>query len=129
MPIKIIKGKLPKTYISYGTDMAPGDKRLRIIVDEISCGAKSLSMGWIAIPPRSRTDDHTRQTEEVIYVLKGATTIVAKDEEYRLSEGDTIFIPPGIMHRHENRESSMLEQIWIFAPSGPERGLRNLPEG
>jgi quercetin dioxygenase-like cupin family protein len=129
MPIKIIKSKSRETYISHGTDMAPGDKRLRIIVDEISCGAKNLSMGWIAIPPRGRTEDHTRQTEEVIYVLKGATTIVSKDGEYRLSEGDTIFIPAGIAHRHENREPSILEQIWIFAPSGPERGLRNLPEG
>jgi len=128
MKNEVIRGKSLKTYISHGTDLAPGNKRLRIILDKFTCDAKNLSLGWIAIPPRSRTDDHTRKTEEIIYVLKGTTTIVAQDQEYTLSKGDAVFIPPGVAHRHENRRTSTLEQLWIFAPPGPERTLRELPE-
>jgi quercetin dioxygenase-like cupin family protein len=125
--IKVIRRSLLKTYVSPETNVAPGDKKLKIYIDEGSCGTKNLSLGWIAIPPKSRTDEHTRQTDEVIYVLKGTATIVAEGQKYDLSEGDAIFIPPGVSHRHENNGSILVEQIWIFSPSGPEKALRNLP--
>jgi mannose-6-phosphate isomerase-like protein (cupin superfamily) len=60
--------------------------------------------------------------------VQGKTVIVADNVEYELSPRDCIFLPPGTKHRHENRGAEVLEQIFIFAPQGPEKALRELPE-
>jgi quercetin dioxygenase-like cupin family protein len=100
----------------------------KVLVDKESSDARHLSLGWIRFDPGAKTDDHTREVEEVIYVVQGKTVIVADNVEYELSPRDSIFLPPGTTHRHENRGAEVLEQIFIFAPQGPEKALRDLPE-
>jgi mannose-6-phosphate isomerase-like protein (cupin superfamily) len=100
----------------------------KVLVDKESTDARHLSLGWIRFDPGAKTDDHTREVEEVIYVTQGKTVIVADNVEYELGPRDCIFIPPGMKHRHENRGAEVLEQIFIFAPPGPEKALRNLPQ-
>lgn len=99
----------------------------KVLIDRDSTGAKNMSLGWIRFSGNTTTEDHIRDTEEIIYVLKGEAVIVVGQSEYRLNPGDSIFIPPGIKHRHENRSEEVLEQLYMFAPSGPEQAVRNLP--
>lgn len=96
------------------------------IIDSM-VGAGNVAMGWVSFDPGSATPDHVRDVEEIIYVLKGRAAIVAGSQEYLLDVGDTIFIPPGVTHRHENRGSGVVEQLYVFAPQGPEGTLRDLP--
>lgn len=100
----------------------------KVLVDGESSDARHLSLGWIRFEPGAITDDHTREVEEVIYVVQGSTVVVADNVEYKLNPRDSIFIPPGTKHRHENRGAEVLEQIFIFAPQGPEKALRDLPQ-
>jgi putative monooxygenase len=99
----------------------------KILIDKQSSDAQHLSLGWIQFEPGAKTDDHTRAVEEVIYVVQGKTVVVTDKGEYAFGPRDSIYIPPGTKHRHENRGTEVLEQIFIFAPQGPEKALRELP--
>ena len=100
---------------------------LKILADSVT-GAKNLAMGWIRFRPASKSSMHSRDVEEFIYVIKGeATVMLESGEEYKLRAGDMIHIPPGVTHQHQNNTDSDAEQIYIFAPQGPEKSLRDLP--
>ena len=89
-------------------------------------GAKNFSIGTVIIEPNSKTGTHTRDVEELIFALKGETYVVTDNEEYKLEEGDCILIPEGIKHYHANKSNETIEQIYLFAPLGPEKPLRDL---
>jgi quercetin dioxygenase-like cupin family protein len=121
LSVKVIKHSTLPTYKA-------DDKSIKILVDPFTCDTKNLSLGLIKIPPHSKTEDHIRNVDEIIYVLKGeADVFVFPEERYHLQAGDVIFIPQGKKHRHENNTNQVLEQLWIFSPSGPETKLRGLP--
>lgn len=89
-------------------------------------GAKNFSIGTVIIEPNQKTGEHTRDVEELIFALKGETYVITEDEEYKLEEGDIILIPAGIKHYHANKSNEKIEQIYLFAPQGPEKSLREL---
>lgn len=97
----------------------------KILFDSVN-GAKNFSIGTVIIEPKQRTGEHTRDVEELIFALKGETYVVTEDGEYKLEEGDCILIPKGIKHYHENKTDENIEQLYLFAPQGPEKPLRNL---
>jgi quercetin dioxygenase-like cupin family protein len=101
-----------------------GDAKTKILIDEVSVETKNLSLGWISFPPNTKTPEHSRTVEEIIYITKGKARVVTNDEQYELNLGDSIHIPPGIIHRHENPSNEPMEQIWIFSPAGPEKMIR-----
>ncbi|MBQ3145245.1 MAG: cupin domain-containing protein [Clostridia bacterium] len=97
----------------------------KILFDSVN-GAKNFSIGTVIIEPKQRTGEHTRDVEELIFALKGETYVVTENEEYKLEEGDCILIPQGISHYHENKTDKTIEQLYLFAPQGPEKPLRDL---
>lgn len=97
----------------------------KILFDSVN-GAKNFSIGTVIIEPKQKTGTHTRDVEELIFALKGETYVVTEDEEYKLEEGDCILIPEGIKHYHANKSDETIEQIYLFAPLGPEKPLRDL---
>ncbi|MCL5292803.1 MAG: cupin domain-containing protein [Actinobacteria bacterium] len=104
----------------------PGDGRTKVLIDS-QVGAKNLSLCWIKFPVGGKSDLHTRDVEECIYVIKGRTVVVSGHERVEFGEGDAVFIQAGVEHYHENIGSSELEQIVVFSPQGPESILRDLP--
>ena len=106
--------------------LGPGDGRTRILIASED-GAVNLSMGHMRFPAGGKTDTHVRETEEVIYIIKGRSAIITKTGRYELEAGDAIHISPGTEHYHENIGSEEMEHIWIFAPQGPEETIRKLP--
>ena len=117
--IKVIKNKeVPLRKLGEGTIC-------KILLDSEN-GAENFSIGTVIIEPKAKTSEHTREVEEVIFALKGDTYIVTHDKEYKLEEGDCILIPKGVTHYHENKGNNIIEQIYLFAPQGPEKSLRDL---
>ncbi len=97
----------------------------KILFDSLN-GADNFSIGTVIIEPNQRTGEHTRDVEELIFALKGETYVITEEKEYRLKEGDSILIPKGIKHYHANKSNETIEQIYLFAPQGPEKPLRDL---
>jgi quercetin dioxygenase-like cupin family protein len=98
-----------------------------VLVDEESTGAENLGFGWISFEPGSDAGPHTREVEEFLYILSGTATIEADGESYVLEEGDSIYLPAGLEHRHVNEGDEVLEQLYFFAPPGPIDGVREWP--
>ena len=97
----------------------------KIIFDSLN-GAQNFSIGTVIIEPNQRTGEHVREVEELIYALKGETYVITEGKEYMLKEGDSILIPKGIKHYHANKSKETIEQLYLFAPQGPEKTLRDL---
>jgi quercetin dioxygenase-like cupin family protein len=121
MEIKIIRSKEVPTYIG------PGDGYCKILVDQESTGQDKIMIGWVTFPPGKGSDEHVRDFDEILYVTKGNAQVITEDGRcFEHTEGDIIFIPKGIKHRHVSRGPGPLEQIAIFPP-GVEKGIKQLP--
>jgi quercetin dioxygenase-like cupin family protein len=100
---------------------------LRIILDAEN-GASHFSMGLVTFEPGRQTTPHTRAVEEVVYVLRGISSVVTTHfGEFTLAPGDALHIPPGVEHYHANKGKDLVEQIYLFSPQGPEKPFRDLP--
>jgi quercetin dioxygenase-like cupin family protein len=112
--IKVIKAAEQKIY------PGPEDGRSKMLIHP-GMGAKNLSLGSMVFPVGGRTAPHTRDVEEVIYIVRGKTAIHIGSERHELDPGDAIYIPAGIEHYHENIGDIELEHVWVFSPQGPEQ--------
>jgi len=110
----VVKASEQKVY------RGPEDGRSRMLIHP-GMGAKNLSLGSMVFPVGGRTAPHTRETEEVIFVVRGRTAIHIAGEAHELEAGDAIYIPPGTEHYHENIGDEELEHVWVFSPQGPEQ--------
>lgn len=100
----------------------------RIIADE-TVGVENASVGVVEFEPGAVGSRHVREVEEIVVVLEGAARVVTDDDAYDLAEGDAAIIPPGVHHRHENAGDGTLRKLWVFAPQGPERAIRDRGPG
>jgi len=121
MTIKVIRSKELPTYIG------PGDGLCKILVDEENTGQNRIMIGWVTFPAGKGSDEHVRDFDEILYVTRGQAKVITEDGQcFEHGEGDVIFIPKGIKHRHLASGSEPLEQIAIF-PAGLEKAIKQLP--
>ncbi|WP_192918408.1 cupin domain-containing protein [Salinigranum salinum] len=96
----------------------------RIIADE-TVGVEHVSVGVVEFDAGARGARHVREVEEIVFVLDGRGRICTDEEVFDLAPGQAAIIPPGVHHYHENVGDSRLRKLWIFAPQGPERAIRD----
>lgn len=79
----------------------------------------SIEFCKMEIPPHSVTSSKARAHvgEEVAYVMGGDILIHMNDQQFRLGEGDSVKIPPGVSHVWENVTDK--GAIIIFAITPP----------
>lgn len=73
---------------------------VRVLADSRR-GAKELHVTRMKLAPGEREEGanlHKHDHEEIIVVLSGACSFRVGDEEPRLSAGDVLIIPPGVLH-------------------------------
>ncbi|MFQ5912810.1 MAG: cupin domain-containing protein [Nitrospinota bacterium] len=107
---------------------APGGRLTKVLADEAT-GAKNVLVCHAELPPGAQSDLHSRDQEEIIYVLEGEQVIqTPAGEEYRLGPGCLLFIPPGTLHQHTNPHGESVRFLGIFAPpAGLSRAIRSRP--
>lgn len=121
MGVKVIKAKEVKTHLG------PGAGRCKLLVDKASTGQDRFIIVWVTFPPGQGSDEHVRDFDECLYVLKGTCRVITSEgEHFDHSPGDCIYIPRGVKHRHLCISEEPLEQLAIFPP-GLEEGLKSLP--
>ena len=96
-------------------------RKVSSLIDEKICGAQAVSGGmfWLAPGQQSEPDIHPH-SEEVYYVVRGAGRLVLGDEEYRVSEGMSVYIPAGVHHQSFNDGNKELVYFWVFGPPPKE---------
>ncbi|KPK22969.1 MAG: hypothetical protein AMJ70_04585 [Dehalococcoidia bacterium SG8_51_3] len=87
--------------------------RLPLIDNQI---AKEISVTMIKFDSGARNVFHTHTGEQVLYVTEGKGIVANEDEEYVVTQGTAIYIPPGERHWHGATEDSSFSHLSILRP-------------
>ncbi len=100
----------------------------KVLADEVT-GTSNVMVCHAELPPGAKSDVHFRHEEEIIYVLEGEQMIVTPaGEEFRLTPGSLLFIPPGTVHQHTNPGATTVCFLGIFSPPvGMGQAIRKRP--
>ncbi|WP_025745840.1 cupin domain-containing protein [Kallotenue papyrolyticum] len=103
---------------------------VRILSEPTVTGAQHFSFGVVELAPGQGHARHNHPgAEEIIYVLEGEGEQMIDDRPaVRVRAGDCIFIPADSYHATLNVASVPLRLAIVYAPAGPERVLRELPD-
>ena len=81
--------------------------------------AKGFAMGYVVLEPNGgQVPWHNQEQEEVYMVLKGEGEICVGSEFGGISEGQAVFLPPGVFHQLTNTGDEPLHLIYIYCPGG-----------
>ena len=83
------------------------------------------------VAPGLEFPSHSHDRQEVLVFLAGSARGVIGDDEYQITAGDVLLIPPGIIHSFEATGGGTLDAIGItptgtrtFRPDGEELELK-----
>lgn len=77
-------------------------------------GAPNFSMRVFEVAPGGHSPYHKHPWEHEVFILEGSGVLVQGDEEFPLSKGDVLFIPPGEEHQLKNTSEKELEFICLI---------------
>jgi quercetin dioxygenase-like cupin family protein len=94
-----------------------GMMELRFLVDEDQ-SAESLVIFEFAVPYQSRVPaaHYHSDVDEVVYGLEGRMTTTVGSEKHEVCPGQTIFIPRGVVHTHENLHPETARVLITMTP-------------
>ena len=104
------------------------DPRGRKMIIKVSpeSGAAHLTMGTTEMPKGTGIFVHRHErAEEILFVHRGNGFAVINGDSIAISEGATLYIPPGIWHGVNNPTDSM-NILFIVTPQGQEKIFRAL---
>jgi quercetin dioxygenase-like cupin family protein len=65
-------------------------------------GAPNFAVRRFELDPGGSVPEHTNEVEHEQYVLSGEYVVGIGDEEFTVSEGDSLLIPAGVVHWYRN---------------------------
>lgn len=94
-----------------------GGLELRFLVDETQ-GAGSIIMFEFAVPPNARVPapHYHREVDEVVYALEGTLTTTRDGQKHELRKGESLFLPRGSVHTHENFHTDTARALIVMTP-------------
>lgn len=100
-----------------GKVVSIGALELRFLVDDTE-SAGSVVMFEFTVPPNARVPapHFHRDVDEVMHGLEGTLTVRLDDQKHELRKGDTLFLPRGRVHHHENLHPEPSRTLVILTP-------------
>jgi quercetin dioxygenase-like cupin family protein len=94
-----------------------GALELRFLVDETQ-GVGDLVMFEFVVPPNARVPapHYHKSVDEAVYGLDGTLTTVMDGVSHEIRRGDTVFIPRGAVHYHENPHDETATALIVLTP-------------
>ncbi|WP_132059058.1 cupin domain-containing protein [Halorussus amylolyticus] len=87
--------------IEYDDVGAAEGMRKGVLVSE-DHGAPNFAIRRFELDAGASVPEHTNEVEHEQYVLAGEYVVGIDDEEYTVSEGDSLLIPAGVVHWYRN---------------------------
>jgi quercetin dioxygenase-like cupin family protein len=87
--------------VEYASVGATEGMRKGVLIDD-SRGAPNFAIRRFTLAPGASVPKHTNEVEHEQYVLAGEYTVGVGDEEFAVSEGDSLLIPAGVVHWYRN---------------------------
>jgi len=100
---------------------------VRILIDDISCGAKNFSLlvnnMTAGLNCNVTGAGHSHEEEHCMFGLSGSGCISVEGVKYDVGPNTAVFIPAGAMHYVWANEGQDFTYIIVYSPSGPEKKL------
>jgi oxalate decarboxylase/phosphoglucose isomerase-like protein (cupin superfamily) len=124
--------KLGRGRIVYGDDVESlvfDWGTLKFLSEPEVTGAERFSFGMVVLAPGKGHESHNHPgVEEIIFVMSGEGEQMVDDQlPVHVRPGASIFIPPDVDHSTVNTGWEPMRLLVIYAPSGSERELRDIP--
>lgn len=94
-PVKIAADA---TDVHEWSDKTHGDVHFRSLVDADFAPSSGIVQGIGSLAPGREERAHRHDLPETVYVLSGSGTARLGDRDIELSVGDTVYVPPGVIH-------------------------------
>ena len=78
--------------------------------------AQGIRLTMITFSPGARNLYHTHTSEQVLYVTQGKGIVATENEEFIVTPGMLVYIPPGEKHWHGATKDSSFSHIAIAPP-------------
>ena len=78
--------------------------------------ARDICINMIRFNPGARNIFHWHTGEQVLYVTEGKGIVATETEEYIVTPGTAIYIPPGEKHWHGATKDSSFAHLSILGP-------------
>jgi len=94
-----------------------GAMELKFLVDETQ-GSGDVVMFEFSVPPNARVPaaHFHREVDEVVYGLDGILTSSVDGKRHEVRKGDSLFVPRGSVHIHENLHDETARVLTVLTP-------------
>lgn len=94
-----------------------GQLEIRFLVDETQSAGQMVMFEFV-VPPRARVPapHYHREVDEVVYGLEGLLTTTIGPDKRTVAVGNSVFIPRGIVHQHENLADQTARVLCVMTP-------------
>src|ERR1700733_1862026 len=96
-----------------------GGLELRFLVDETQ-GSGDLVIFEMTVHPNARVPvaHYHREVDEIVYGLSGALTTTVDGRKREVRAGESVLIPRGAVHHHENLGGETSRTLFVLNPRG-----------
>ena len=95
-----------------------GEVDIQFIINEKM--AKEINIGLVKFSPGGRIVYHTHTAEQILYVTEGKGIVATEEEEFTVTPGMAVFIPPGEKHWHGATKDSSFTHLVIYGHANPQ---------
>lgn len=95
-----------------------GQLQLRFLQDAASTNNTMVTFEF-TIPPGAKVPvpHYHEEVDELVYGLEGTTTSTVNGQTVAINPGDSLFIPKGATHHHDNRTQSVAKTLIVMTPA------------
>jgi len=99
------------------------DIDIRFLIGEAVTGTNDMTLWRAHFPPNGRHARHTHDVGEAFFVISGRGAAGTEDEEYEVTAGSALYVPPNTVHWFRNLDDNEpVEICGVYAPAGSLKG-------
>lgn len=96
---------------------APYARRIKVLFAPDKGGVEEITFSHAILPPSGRTDAHTHDRPELIYVVSGEGICSSAEGETPIAADVAMWVPAGEMHQIVNTGYQPLKLATVFVPA------------
>lgn len=110
--------KLAKAWEEPGVEIpAPFQRRIKVLLAPDKEGVQEITFSHAILPPSGRTDYHSHDRPELIYVVSGEGICVHEGRETPIVADMVMWVPAGEAHQMVNTGFEPLKLATVFIPA------------
>jgi mannose-6-phosphate isomerase-like protein (cupin superfamily) len=110
--------KLVKAWEEKGIEIpAPYKRHIKVLFAPDKDGVEELTFSHAILPAGGRTDYHTHDRPELIYVVSGQGICVHDGEQTAICEDVAMWVPAGEQHQIVNTGNEPIKLATVFVPA------------